>query len=108
MNNHKTRSLVRYHSCNKTLVQKIPSKWKIQLTMAINFISFNDSDETHTMHTKSNNVEIMMGIETEEIIEDPFQSFLEKYQEELEESMTRNEFGYDSADAMHYNLNKKS
>ena len=50
----------------------------------------------------------MMGIETDEIIEDPFQSFLEKYQEELEESMARNEFGYDSADAMHYNLNKKS
>ena len=53
MNNHKTRSLVRYHhSCNKTLVQKIPSKWKIQLTMAINFISFNDCDETRTMIQK--------------------------------------------------------
>ena len=43
------------------------SEWKIQLTMAINFISSKDSEETRTMHTKSNNVEIMMGSETDEI-----------------------------------------
>ena len=42
-----------------------PSEWKIQLKMAVNFISSNDSDETRTMHTKSNNVEIMMGSETD-------------------------------------------
>ena len=35
------------------------------------------------MHTKSNNVEIMMGSETDEIIEDLFESFLQKYQEGL-------------------------
>ena len=39
------------------------------------------------MHTKSNNVEIMMGSETDEIIEELFESFLQKYQERLEESM---------------------
>ena len=49
--------------------------------MAINFISFKDSDETRTMHTKSNNVEIMIGSETDEIIEDLFESSLQKYQE---------------------------
>ena len=43
------------------------SEWKIQLTMAINFISSKDSEGTRTMHTKSNNVEIMMGSETDEI-----------------------------------------
>ena len=57
--------------------------------MTINFISSNDSDETRTMHTKSNNVEIMIGSETYEIIEDLFESFLQKYQEGLEESMRR-------------------
>ena len=40
--------------------------------MAINFISSKDSDETHTMHAKSNNAEIMMGSETNEIIEELF------------------------------------
>ena len=43
--------------------------------MAINFISSKDSDETRTMHTKSNNVEIMIGSKTNEIIEDLFESF---------------------------------
>ena len=45
------------------------SEWKIQLTMHINFISSRDSDETRTMHTKSHNIEIMMGNETDKIIE---------------------------------------
>ena len=34
--------------------------WKIQLTMAINFISFKDTDEEHVMNSKSDNVEIMI------------------------------------------------
>ena len=105
INDHKTRSLVRYHSGNKTWVEETSSKWKIQLTMAINFISSKVSDETQTMHTKSDNVEIMMGSETDKIIEDFFESFLQKYQEGLEESMRGSEFAYDSVDALYYNLN---
>ena len=76
--------------------------------MAIKFISSKGSDETRTMYTRSNDVEIMMGSETDEIIEDPFESFLLKYQEELEKSMTGSEFAYDSVDAFYYNLNKVS
>ena len=74
--------------------------------MSINFISSKDSDETLTMHTKSSNVEIMIGSETDEIIEDLFESFLQKYQEGLEESMRGSEFTYDSVDILYYNLNK--
>ena len=76
--------------------------------MAINFIPSKDSDETRTMHTKSNNVEIMIGSETDEIIENLFASFLQKYQEWLEESVGGSEFVYDSADVLYYNLNKIS
>ena len=46
---------------------KTQSEWKIQLTMQINFISSKDSEETRTMHTKSHNMEIMMGNETDEV-----------------------------------------
>ena len=67
-----THGLVRYHLGNKAWLEETPSEWKIQLTMAINFISSKDSDETRTMHTKSNNVEIMIGSETDEIFEDLF------------------------------------
>ena len=63
-NEQKTHGLVRYHSGNKSWLEETFSEWKIQLTMAINFISSKDSDETRTMHTKSNNVVIMIGSET--------------------------------------------
>ena len=58
-----------------------PSKLKIQLTIAINFISSKDSDEAHTMHTESNNVEIIVGSETDEIIGELFDSILKLHQE---------------------------
>ena len=74
--------------------------------MAINFISSKDSDETRTMHTKSNNVEIMMGSETNETIEELFESLLQLHQKNLKESMRDREFVYDSVDSLYYNLNK--
>ena len=76
--------------------------------MAIKFISSKDSDETRTMHTKGNNAEIMIGSETNEIIEDLLKSFLQKYQEGLEESMRGSDFVYDSVDLLYYKLNKVS
>ena len=60
------------------------------------------------MLTKSRNVEIMMGSETDEIIEGLFEPFVQKYQEGLEESMRGSEFVYDSVVALYYNLNKVS
>ena len=76
--------------------------------MTINFISSKDSDETRSMHTKSDNVEIMMGSGTDEIIEELFKSLLQRYQEGLEESMRGSEFIFDSVDALYYDLNKIS
>ena len=100
INDHKTRGLVRYHSGNKTRVGETSSEWKIQLTMAINFISSKGSDEIRTMHTKSSIVEIMTGSETDEIIENLFETFLQKYQEGLKESMRGREFACDSVDTL--------
>ena len=108
INYHKTHGLVRYHSGNKTWAEENSSEWKIQLTMAINFIFSKDSDETRTMYTKSNNAEIMMASKTDKIIEDLFESFLQKYEEGLEESVRGSEFAYDRVDALYYNLNKVS
>ena len=44
-----------------------------------NFISSKDSDETRTMHIKSNNIEIVMGNEAGKIIEELFESLLQRY-----------------------------
>ena len=60
--------------------------------MSINFISSIDSDETRNLRTKKDNVEIMMGNETDDIIEELFEFPLQKYQEGLEESMKGSEF----------------
>ena len=76
--------------------------------MAINFISSKDSDETRTMHEKSNNVEIMMGSETDQIIKEILKSFLQRHQEGLGESMRGSEFIFDSVDALYYDVNKIS
>ena len=46
--------------------------------------SFKNCDEIRTMRTKSNNIEIMMGNEADEIIKELFESLLQKYQEGLE------------------------
>ena len=59
------------------------------------------------MRTKSDNIEVMMGSETDETIEELFKSLF-KYQEGLEESMRESEFTFDSADALYYNLNEIS
>ena len=61
--------------------------------MAINFISSKeDFNDIPPMHTKSNNIEIMIGSETDEIIEELFESLLERYQKGLEESMIGSDF----------------
>ena len=59
-------------------------EWKIQLTMQIDFVSSLDPGEIRTMDSKSKSIEILVGSKTDNIIE-LFESFLQKYQEELEE-----------------------
>ena len=77
--------------------------------MEINFISSKgDSDETRTMRTKIDNIEITLGSETYEIIEELFKSLLQKYQEGLKDSMKGSEFIFDTVDVLYYNLNKIS
>ena len=45
-------------------------EWKTHLTMVINFFTSKDFEETRTTYSKSDNIEVMMGNETDEIIED--------------------------------------
>ena len=72
------------------------------------FVSSKDSNEIRTMSTKTINIEIMMGSETNNIIEEFFESLLQKYQEGLEESMRGNKFIFDDVDLLYYHLQKTS
>ena len=88
---------------------KNPSEWKIQLSAEMNFISSKpNSDETRIMHTKSNNIEFMIGSDTNVTIEELFKSLFQRYQESLEEKMRGSEFVFDGVNVLYYDLNKIS
>ena len=46
--------------------------------MIVNFMSSKDFDEIRTMHTKGNNMKIMMSNETNKTIEEPLEFLLQR------------------------------
>ena len=75
----------------------------------ISFTSLKpDSDETRIMHTKSDNTEIMIDSATNEVIKELFISFLQRYQEGLQEKMRCSEFEFDGIHLLYYDFNKIS
>ena len=69
--------------------------WKTQLTIAINFMSLKDKDENCVVHSKSDNVELMINYKDDEVIKELFHSLLSPYQIGLETSMKGSEFIFD-------------
>ena len=86
---------------------KTQLEWRIYLTILINFISSKYPDETRIMYSRSDNIKIILNnikimcIETDEIIEELFESLLQRYQEGLEELMAGSEFIFDSVNILH-------
>ena len=68
INNLKTQGKWKVHSGNEVINYKTQGQWKTQLTMINNIISSKDTDEIRTMYMKSNNIEIMMSNETDEVV----------------------------------------
>ena len=88
---------------------KKEGEWKIQLIAEINFISLKpESDETRVMYTRSDNEEFMIGDDTNEIIKSLFESFLQRFEENLQEKMRGSDFGFDGIKFFNYNFNKAS
>ena len=58
------------------------------------------------MHTKSGNIEILMGTETNDMINELFEYFLKKYEEGFETKMKGSEFVSESVDLLYYSLHK--
>ena len=82
------RKLINYY--------KNKGEWKVQLIAEISFISLKlGSDETRIMHTGSDNGEFMNRSDTDEIIKRLFESFLQKYEENLQEKMKGSDFEFD-------------
>ena len=84
------------------------NEWKIQINMHVNFVSSNDTGEIRTIFVWSDNEEIRLGNETDDIIKRLINSFLNNYQKE--EIILRNgsNFVFESVDLLSYHIHKTS
>ena len=81
--------------------------WKIQLMTTVNFISSNDdNDEQRVMHSKGNNIEIMISDEVDELIEELFDSSENRYQNNLETKMIGSQCGFDYVHLLYHKCQK--
>ena len=75
----------------------------------INFISLEPgSDETRIMYTRSNNEELMSSDDANEIIKSLFESFFQRFEENLQEKMRGSDFEFDGINFFNYSFNKTS
>ena len=56
------------------------------------------------MHTKSDNTELRIGDDTNDVIKEIFKSFLQRYQEGLQEKMKGSEFEFDGVNLLYYDF----
>ena len=77
---------------------------KIQLTIAINFISSKQNDVERVMHSNSDNIEIMINDEADEVIK-VFKSLKKRYQNNLE-LMKGSEFVFNCNHLLYYKFHK--
>ena len=75
--------------------------WKIQIYMRVNFISSKDTGEIRTIYEWSDNVSIMRGSDTDNIIRQLFRSFLRNYQEGLK-IIKGSSFVFENVELMDY------
>ena len=61
---------------------KASGEWKIQLVILNRCISSKNYEETRDIHYTSDNIEIFMGSNTDEVIDRLFNSMLQRFKEE--------------------------
>ena len=84
------------------------NKWKIQINMSVNFIASKDTGETRTIYLWRDNEEIRSVNETDDIIKEPFKSFLNNYQKEEIILRKESDFIFESVDLLSYIFRKIS
>ena len=82
-------------------------EWKIELTMQNSCISTRSFEETRTIYTKSEPVEIFMGSNTEYVIDKVFNTLLQRFQRAQESSIERgSEFIPDTVKLLYYHFQR--
>ena len=78
---------------------------KIQLTIANNFISSISTDEERLMHSKSDNINIIIKVEADEVIKEIFDLLKNRSQNNLE-SIKVSQFVFDYVHLLFYKCHK--
>ena len=99
-------NIIREHLRKLIDSKKKSGELKIQLNLKINFISSRNFIESRDMYSKYNNIEIMMGANTNEIIRNLFNSLLRRYQGGLQDSMRGSELVFDYVESLNYFFHK--
>ena len=76
--------------------------WKIQLTIAINFISSKDAGEERVMQSKSDSIEFISYNDTHEVLDKIFIRIPSRYQENLKMKTGGSEYVFDSMQLLYY------
>ena len=63
-------------------------------------IANNDTNEDQIMHSKNDNIEIMINDKADEVIKELFKSILDRYQIALKITMKGNNFVFDCVDLL--------
>ena len=93
-NGDKNKNLSLYEYLNKieTYLKNIiinfknSDAWKIQLAIAINFISSKDTEEEPVMHSNSDSIKFTSYSKVNEVVNELIKSLRSKYQENLKTS----------------------
>ena len=106
-NNNDSNSNSNNNSDNNSNSNSNRVEWKIQLTMENSCISTKSFEETSTIYTKSEPVEIFMGNKIEDVTDRLFNTLLQRFQNAQETSNERGrKFIADSVEILYYHFQK--
>ena len=72
------------------------AEWKIQLTLQNNCVSTKYFENTRTIYTKSEPIEIIMGSDTNDVINRLFDTTLKRFQQAIKASIEGSKFTHES------------
>ena len=97
---------IKHYQLKKDIINNLKKSdtCKIQLAIAISFISSTDNDEERVMHSKYQ--KIMINEKTDEVIKKFLKSQLNRYQNNFEKSMKGSEFVFNYVHLLYLNVMK--
>ena len=93
---------------NHKVIKNGSNEWRIQWNMHIKFVSSNDTGDIRTFYVWSENEEIRLGNETDDIVKSLINSFLNNYQKEQQVLREGSNFVFECVDLMSYHIYETS